>query len=259
MTRLLVIFSLTVLLLIGYAHPITAMTQDLGRHLLTGKMILATHHISRVNLFSYTYPNFPFLNHHWLSQVIFYLVFAASGTTGLFALKLLIVGLLFLLLVRAVYGQTSLTALLVSSLLSFPVLFERTDIRPELFSFLLLAVFVIILRQYKQKPTPLLLLLVPLEMLWVNLHIYFIVGIGLYGIFAIDEIWTHRQKLSHSHTVFFFLVFFLTCLAALVNPHWLTGALYPLLVFKNYGYSIEENQNIFFLQNYYFHWSIFRK
>jgi len=35
----------------------------------------------------------------------------------------------------------------------------------------------------------------------------------------------------------------------LLNPHFLTGALYPLHVFQNYGYMIEENQTPFFLQN----------
>ena len=35
-----------------------------------------THAIPSINLFSYTFPSFPFINHHWLSEVIFYLSFA---------------------------------------------------------------------------------------------------------------------------------------------------------------------------------------
>ena len=36
----------------------------------------------------------------------------------------------------------------------------------------------------------------------------------------------------------------------LLNPNTLSGALYPFHVFDNYGYSIEENQNLFFLWGY---------
>jgi len=38
-------------------------------------------------------------------------------------------------------------------------------------------------------------------------------------------------------------------LTALVNPSFIRGFLYPLYIFKNYGYSIVENQSIIFLEH----------
>lgn len=248
---------LLVLLLLGFFHPITDLTQDLGRHLLTGRLILQTHHVLKTNLFSYTYPHFPFLDHHWLSQVIFYLVFSVSGFNGLFLLKLILVALFFGLLLFGSLKKSSLYSVIFTSLLAFPVLFERTDIRPELFSFLLLTITVLILYYYRQKQTYLVFILIPLFAIWVNLHIYFFVGIGLFGLFVLDELIMHRKYLYNKHTIWFLSIFAVSCLATLLNPRGLTAVLYPLSVFQNYGYSIEENQTIFFLQNYYFHWSIF--
>jgi len=42
-------------------------------------------------------------------------------------------------------------------------------------------------------------------------------------------------------------VFILTPILMLLNPHGIYGLLYPLNIFTNYGYTIVENQNIFFL------------
>lgn len=253
----LIALCLLSLLLLGFFHPITDMTQDLGRHLLTGKLILATHHVPTTNLFSYTHPAFPFLDHHWLSQVLFFLIFSVTGFSGLFFLKLIVIGVLFSLLLFLSLKRASLYAVIFVSILSFPVLFERTDIRPELFSFLFLTITVSLLYSYRRKKTSLILLLIPIEALWINMHIYFIVGIGLFGLFVLDELVIYRKKLRNSHTFFLLLVFILTCIALLFNPRGLTAILYPFTVLSHYGYSIEENQTIFFLQNYYFRWSIF--
>ncbi len=71
------------LLFLGFFHPISAYNQDLGRHLLLGKIIWQTKHIPTTNLLSYTYPDFPFLNHHYLSEVMYYLLHQAVGDAGL--------------------------------------------------------------------------------------------------------------------------------------------------------------------------------
>lgn len=43
--------------------------QDLGRHLKLGEIITQTWNIPKINLFSYTNPDFPFINTHWLFEV----------------------------------------------------------------------------------------------------------------------------------------------------------------------------------------------
>jgi hypothetical protein len=115
-----IVFSLLALsvfsfLLAGFFHPVTAFTQDLGRHLLFGEIILTTLNVPSTNLLSYTFPTFPFINHHYLSQVFFYVVHTSSGTNGL----LIIMTLLLLLSYGVVYFYSAYkTGILPVSILS---------------------------------------------------------------------------------------------------------------------------------------------
>ncbi|MBI4096896.1 MAG: hypothetical protein HY428_00580 [Candidatus Levybacteria bacterium] len=238
------------LLFVGYFHPITAITQDLGRHLLLGKMIAQTGQIPKTNLFSYTYPDFPFINTHYLSEIIFSALSSAFGFTGLLVVMTLLMLIAYGLLVSTGYRLIRHTVLIaIASMLNLPILFERTDLRPEIFSFLLTAIFIVVLYRYREKFTALVFLLVPLELLWVNMHIYFIIGILIVGLFVIDVIITHRHALSSKYTSILVIVFCATLLVTLINPNGLQGAIYPFHVLQNYGYTIEENQSMFLLES----------
>lgn len=241
--------ALIVFLLFGYFRPITALNQDLGRHLLTGQLILQTRTVPKVNLFAYTFPDFPFINTHWLSEVVFTLLYQWSGFVGLFALMLILVIISFGLQVKQVYAKTTALSLTISGLLYLRILFERTDLRPELFSYFLLSVYITLLYYFRGKTSRLLYVLIPLQLLWVNLHIYFALGLIVLALFLLDALITHRKNLLAKPVKQLFIVFLLCCVASLINPNGLAGLLYPLHVFQNYGYSIEENQSIFLLQS----------
>lgn len=256
-TTILVCLVFT-LVFVGYFHPITAMSQDLGRHFLLGNIILETRWVPLTNLFSYTYPDFPFINLHWLSEVIFYLLFKATGFTGLllFTTSLVVLAFTFIFLYSLRKGH--ILVVTISALLYLPILFERTDLRPEIFSFLFLAIYIIILFKYRTKFTKWIFILIPLSLLWVNMHIYFIVGVGVLGLFLIDNILQHRTRLVQClklkkglprQTAVLLLVFLAGALVTIGNPNFILGAIYPFRVFDNYGYTIEENQTVFLLES----------
>src|SRR5947209_12011095 len=69
--------------ILGFFHPVTAINEDLGRHLLLGQIIDKTQTVPRVNLLSYTYPQAPVINSHWLSDVVFFFIYQQSGFNGL--------------------------------------------------------------------------------------------------------------------------------------------------------------------------------
>src|SRR5580692_5429197 len=61
---------------------------DLGRHLKNGETIVAGSraHASGVlhtNFYSYAAADYPFVNHHWLAGVIFFLVWKLGSFDGL--------------------------------------------------------------------------------------------------------------------------------------------------------------------------------
>ncbi|GIW62135.1 MAG: hypothetical protein KatS3mg089_0987 [Patescibacteria group bacterium] len=245
----LLILTVFLLLFVGYYHKIGALTQDLGRHLLTGDLILKTGVIPKTNLYSYTFPNFPFINHHYGAEVIYALVFPYIGYQGLLLLTVFFIFLAFGLVFWRASHSSHILPLSLVSILYLRVLFERTDIRPEIFSFFFLSLFVTILFQYREQYTRLILLLIPLEVLWVNTHIYFPIGILLITLFLIEEIYLKRKNLLNQHTLVLTVVLIGAVMLLVLNPNGIKQALYPLNVFKNYGYTIEENQNPFLLQS----------
>ncbi len=133
------------------------------------------------------------------------------------------------------------------------VLRERLELRPEIFSFLFTAISVYILNKYIQQKTKLIYLLPLIQLIWINTHIYFFVGLILEFIFLID-LFIRRRGVNVIHPSgglawHLVLILLLSLGVSLINPNGIRGLLYPLNVNANYGYSIVENQTMFLLQN----------
>ena len=223
-------------------------TADLGRHLKNGELFLTQGVIPNTNLYSYTASDLPFVNHHWGSGVLFYLIFILSGFSGLtvfFALISLITFLLFFHLAKQ-YSNLFITILI--SLLTIPLITSRTEIRPEVFSYLFIAVFFWLLFNFNQgKINSRWLYLLPLlELLWVNIHIYFPFGLLLIAVFfgekVIQTVLLKTKTTNQLKTLVF--IGLLSGGVTLLNPAGIEGVLYPLHVFDNYGYRVLENQSI---------------
>lgn len=123
MTKKIIYFLIFLLLFIGFFHPVYSITQDLGRHLKTGEIILNTYSVPKTNLFSYTYPNFPFINHHWLSEVFYFFSFQRVGFNGLLILNTVLALLAFGLIFNIANKKNNPLVLLFCSLLYIPILF----------------------------------------------------------------------------------------------------------------------------------------
>src|SRR6187397_2154987 len=64
---------------------------DLPRHILTGNLILQTHHVSTTDLFSFRTTGFPSFPHEWLAQVIFAALYDWLGLDGIVLLTATII------------------------------------------------------------------------------------------------------------------------------------------------------------------------
>jgi len=221
-----------------------AWNQDLGRHIKLGEIILKQHKIPQVNLFSYTYPNFSFLNHHWLSEVVFALLYCWFGNSGLIVFKTLLFLVSFGLIFWLATGKAPPFLIALSSILPILTFRQRTDFRPEIFGFLFFSFYLLIFQKAREGKQRWLWVLPILQCLWVNLHISFVFGLFLLGLYFLQMILEKRKKIS------VFLPVLIAALSVVLNPHFLRGALSPFLIWQNYGYSIAENQSIFFLSQF---------
>ncbi len=226
-----------------------SINQDIGRHIKTGEIIWQTKSVPKINLFSYTLPNHPFINHHWLSEVFFYLLNSSIGLKGLIVFKAILNTLSFLIIFLVVRKRALLSTIIPIFFLGAIIFTERTDVRPEIFSYLFLALFIYAIYKSKYEDDNRWLYILPLiQVVWVNSHIYFALGAGLLFLYLIDQL--AHNKLNRAKIKLLAAIFLATLVATLVNPNFIIGALEPLNILRDYGYSIVENQNIFFLLDY---------
>src|SRR6266480_1840182 len=146
-TRFFTFLFLSLLVFIMFFHQINAINQDLGRHILLGKIIVQTHSVPLTNLLSYTYPDFPFINTHWFSEVIFYVAQSVTGFFGLLLFLTIVATVAFLLQLLYVKRYKAIPIIL-TSLLYLQILLDRTELRPEILSFFFLSIFIVVLYNY---------------------------------------------------------------------------------------------------------------
>src|SRR5262249_730146 len=153
----------------------------LPRHIQNGAMLLhGNTEVLYKNLYAYTEGNYPFTNHHWLSGVIFYAVQQLIGFDGLVLFKVFLLLGAFCLLFAVALKKADFWLVAAVAIPSILVLRERTALGPEIFSYFFIAVFVYLLFDLEEHPQrKRIFWLVPLQLLWVNLHIFSSIGIAL--------------------------------------------------------------------------------
>jgi hypothetical protein len=219
-------------------HTLTSVYQDIGRHLTLGKIIWDTKTIPKTNLFSYTNPDFPFINHHWLSELGLYAGSVLVGLKGLIVIKALMLATAFALALASAWKARSSAAAAIVAIVAFLLMMQRTDVRPEVLSYLFMAWFLFVL--YRREG--LMWTLPIVQILWVNSHIVFFMGPFIVGCWLIGKV-VERGTWRGAISTRTWIVAGLVGVATLCNPNGLAGALYPFNVLDNYAIPVFENQS----------------
>ena len=246
------VFGILLVLLLVYiglffAKPINLATADLGRHIVNGELILnGVTDVLYSNYYSFTEQNHDFVNHHWASGVVFCLTHSAAGFNGLSVLYIFLTVLAFLFMAIATSERDNkvISALVVIAVV--PLVAYRVEVRPEGMSYALLAGYYLLFAKFRSRSINLKQLAIPLlflQVLWVNFHIFFFLGILVAGAFWLENL---IQKKTESKSL---LAIMLGLIAvSLINPHLHKGLLAPLTIFNEYGYMVAENQTLLFMQ-----------
>lgn len=244
------IFYIPIFLLLFFTFSIfyksdSSFDQDLGRHLKLGEIIVATHNVPKTNLFSYTNPDFPFINSHYLFEIFIYLWSLFLNLESLLIFKIVII-LISVGFILSSIKKSNYPLLLPLGYLFLHVLRERTELRPEIFSYLFLSLTFFILERFYNNPKIKLIYLLPfIQLFWINTHIYFFMGLVLQAIYLFDSLITKKFNISKRLV----LIIIFSIFASLLNPNFVDGLLYPTRVLNDYGYTIAENQSLFLLEN----------
>lgn len=222
------------LILLGF-FPIVA--EDTWWHLKQGELYVATRSLPAQDPFAFTTAGRPWIHHSWAADILFFLLYRAAGLRGLVLFRLL----LLLVIALALYtllrrcGLHPFACILLVFLASLALRF-RLQVRPEIFGFLLLlATMAVLLRLQAGSPRTAYLLL-PIQVVWANLHGSFVFGVGLPALVLLagrlPRLRTApgwgRLQLSGAHLRHLAACVICLPLASLANPHGASLLLFPL-------------------------------
>ena len=231
--------------------------EDLGRHLLLGRLILERGGVPATNLLTYTWPDYPFVNHHWLSEVVLYGLHRAVGLNGLIVFKALLMAAMLGLAMQTISPDRPSGRWTWAGVLAAVVLGFRAHVRPELFTFVGVVLYAWLFERHRRDrpPNPGHALhratrdrgaigraaaLLIYGWFWANAHIYFVFGLGMAGAFVLERAWTRRAWPWPETAVLAALVG-----VSLLNPSGWRGLLYPFSIFRDYGLALTENASPF--------------
>jgi tetratricopeptide (TPR) repeat protein len=218
--RFLVLILLFILLVISQIN--TIVDSDLWCHFKTGEYIVKNFNVPQMDIFSYTLENRAWVDHEWLSQALLYAVFAKFSWLGVNILKALVISLCFFILIfLLIFRYKKIVYAVLLALLSALAFGYRSFARPEMFSYLLLCLFFYVLEDERK-----IYVLPLLQVLWVNLHGYFILGPVLIFLYLLGEILSGNKAKSKRLGA----VLCLAILGCFISPYFYKGAFYPINV-----------------------------
>lgn len=182
---------------------------DFGWHLQFGRLVLQTQSIPVTDTYSYTMPSYHFINHEWGSGVLIASIYDSVGMWPLTVLFALIsVSTLFFLSKGIDADWAALPLFLTGG-----TIFDFTGVRPPIFTWVFLALFISLL--WHKKAWQKWRFFIPiLFLIWANLHAGFCSAIFILGWFVMwDAIVKRRIDTKDG------LVLVLSLLATLCNPY----------------------------------------
>jgi len=199
---------------------------DVGWHIRTGDYILSHHAVPHVDLYSFSKPDAPWYAWEWLTDVIDGGLHGIAGLKGIVLMAAVLIALFALTLVRRMVSRgVHLFVALFVALLGVGGASIHFLARPHVVTLLLLSISVWLIENDRQRPSSRIWWLVPLTVVWTNLHGGFLALIVVLGLAAVGsgiEAWfgasfgtgrTIRDAVRYAKLT-------LACAAAsLVNPY----------------------------------------
>jgi hypothetical protein len=238
------------LLLCVIAFGIKALRQpDVWWMLRTGEWIMTHSQVVRSDSFSFTFAGTPWINVKWLFEIILYGFERIGGPefTPVFQCIIYLITFIFLekrsrnlLRNKLAINWLLISFFFVATLTLIGVEFRMLG-RPEMNSHLLTVVFLFIYERYKSKPSNLIWWLIPLQIVWTNIHEAYGVGlvilITMTGGAIIDHLF-FKLKLDNR----LIIAGVLAVIAISINPRGPGMILHPFEIFGQVGqnkYTVE--------------------
>jgi hypothetical protein len=202
-------------------------------HIAAGTRMLADHAILYRDPFSYTFAGEPWPAHEWLAEVVMALSYRLDGWSGVLFLFALASAATAGLLAHHLGRWLDWPAQAIVAVLALSCMTPSLLARPHLLALPLLELWVaglVIARSERRAPSYALL---PLMTLWVNIHGTFLLGLALVGAMGLEAALDEKNRVATLRDWGLFGAGALV--AALLNPHFLSGVLFPISLMGTAG------------------------
>ena len=194
---LIIGLSIAILLLFFICLVAQIQDPDFFWHLKSGELLWKHRSLPTKDIFAYTSPPYQddrvhfILTGFWLSQLMFYLMYAVGGMPGIVALRFLLMGILVCVMLMRKKGDLLLyIGLLLICLAIIVTLFPIE--RPHVLSFLFFAILLLLLERLSDDTNPvrgkwIYFTFPAMMMIWANTHPGFVLGLTAIAIYIISE------------------------------------------------------------------------
>jgi len=228
--------ALALLFLITIPMLTKVFTSDFGTHIAMGREIVRQMSVPDREFLNYPSLGMPVPNGEWGFQAILYLVYAAGGVYGVSMLCWAVVFAVFFLLYRSMILRGSDPMLGLLAIFAFSGFLRiRIQPRPEIFTYLFIALTIYLFSEYHFGKRKRLIYLFPfMVLLWANMHPTYLMAFLLCGAFFVDGLaragWRKELHWGHLRSWVFppVAVGVAGLLLCGLNPHGYEAILTPL-------------------------------
>jgi hypothetical protein len=209
----------------------TAADTDMYWHLRAGQFILQTRSVPMSDPFSWTAVGTPWVDVHWLSQVVLFSTYALLGAPGLALLVAALVVLAFVFVWKQMEGSPLLRAFIV--VLAAVVAAAVWTPRSQMATFVLTPLVGYLVYLYKWRQIDRLWVIPLVFMLWVNMHGGYISGFMLLGAVLVGEMANHVLGFGGPEVLIWkrwrklLIITLISGVALLINPYTINALVLP--------------------------------
>lgn len=196
---------------------------DLWGRLFSGSIYLTKGWVYHNDIFSFVPTLQPWVDHEWISGILFFLSVKFLGEPGILLIKLILIILTMYLIFLGAYLRENTPKSILFYILILFGLFPSfgSNVRPHCFTFMFFTLWLFLLEYSRMKNCNKYLFVMPVTMLlWVNMHAGCISGLALIAVYILSNL-IEKKPIKPYLLILLFSIGVMFC-----NPYFLNYFIY---------------------------------